>query len=346
MENRHLIICVVVIFGTFIPYSLVQESIFLEDGFRFSGFLTLCQFISYSLFGMINLFLNLESIFDRKISSIIRSSNHYSNLTQTQTQTNTNKTMTTSEQNWLDNVKMSILMVGSLYLSNVSAVHLSYPLKVLLKSSKLIPTMLTGVLFFGQSYSSLDYIATTLLISGISLFSIANSRVSLQTSSFGIVCMLFSLLSESVGQNTQSKHLNDSQHRPAELLWRNSVVGTALVFFFELLRGELFLAIEFSIQRPWLLGKILLLCFLGYLGGLAVMSAIKNSGIFVAMTVTTCRKLSTIVLSFIVFPKPLSFLHLLALFLAFAGIGLNVYYRTSSRKRDKNLVVASSELEV
>ena len=62
----------------------------------------------------------------------------------------------------------------------------------------------------------------------------------------------------------------------------------------------------------------------GYVGLLFVLPMITIFGSFVAMTVTSCRKALTLMVSFVMFANEFSSMHLLAVALVFGGIALHI----------------------
>ncbi|CAF2725880.1 unnamed protein product [Rotaria sp. Silwood2] len=77
-------------------------------------------------------------------------------------------------------------------------------------------------------------------------------------------------------------------------------------------------------------GYALLFSILGYLGIDVVLSLIKEYGALICVTVTTCRKVITIVLSFTFFSKPFVFDYVWSGLIVILGIYLNVYSRNQT----------------
>jgi len=71
----------------------------------------------------------------------------------------------------------------------------------------------------------------------------------------------------------------------------------------------------------------LIFAVLGYLGIDIVLTLIKDYGALICVTVTTCRKAITIILSFILFSKPFVFDYAWSGLIVVIGIYLNVYSR-------------------
>ena len=65
----------------------------------------------------------------------------------------------------------------------------------------------------------------------------------------------------------------------------------------------------------------------GYIGIAFVLMMLKLFDAFVAMTVTSARKAVTVVLSFLLFPKPFTIWQASALAVFFLGIYLHIYHK-------------------
>jgi adenosine 3'-phospho 5'-phosphosulfate transporter B3 len=72
-------------------------------------------------------------------------------------------------------------------------------------------------------------------------------------------------------------------------------------------------------------GYALIFSLTGYLGIQIVLTLVRTCGAFVAVTVTTCRKAVTIIVSFLFFSKPFTFQYLWSGLLVVLGIYLNLY---------------------
>ena len=65
------------------------------------------------------------------------------------------------------------------------------------------------------------------------------------------------------------------------------------------------------------------------MGEFFVMALVKQFGALVAATVTSSRKLMSIMASFLLFPKPFTIVYLVGTVQVFFGIGLEVYLKNS-----------------
>lgn len=69
---------------------------------------------------------------------------------------------------------------------------------------------------------------------------------------------------------------------------------------------------------------------LGCIGEFFVITLIQRFGALIAVVTTSLRKMATIVLSFLLFPKAFSFAYLIGTAMVFTGIGIEVYVKNST----------------
>jgi adenosine 3'-phospho 5'-phosphosulfate transporter B3 len=191
--------------------------------------------------------------------------------------------------------------------------------------------MLMGKLWFGKQYIKAQYAATVLMLLGICFFSLADitlsSEAMLNFQIKGILIMLLSITSEALGQHYQEEAIAKYNCSEREMVFANSVIGTGILAIVMVVTGEIGPAFNYCVEYLRIYLKIGVLSVLGYLGAVTLLTLIKSYGLFIAMSVANTRKLFTIVLSFLMFPKPFSFTYVVASGFAFAGIGLNIYIK-------------------
>ena len=111
----------------------------------------------------------------------------------------------------------------------------------------------------------------------------------------------------------------------------NAVVVIGLLSFM-LLSGSLFEVVKTSIANPLLFGYLTLIGVGLSVAVLAYTQLIKSASSVVAVAVGTVRKVATVVLSYLIFPKPLLPIHVWSGMLVLAGVLLHSY----SKKTKKN----------
>ncbi|KAF2900765.1 hypothetical protein ILUMI_05418 [Ignelater luminosus] len=293
-QTAQFFICSFAVFIFFLLYGYMQELIFTLEGFQpFGWYLTLVQFAYYTVFGMIEKFI--RNISTRRIP------------------------MTTY-------FLLALLTLGTMGLSNASLGYLNYPTQVIFKCCKLIPVLVGSILIQGKRYGPLDFSAAVLMCIGLTLFTLADSQISPNFNTKGVIMISLALLCDAVIGNVQEKAMKTYNAPNSEVVLYSYSIGFAYIFLVMLLTGDLYSGIQFCAHYPMkTYGYALIFSLTGYLGIQVVLSLVRTCGAFAAVTVTTCRKAVTIVISFFFFSKPFTFQYLWSGLLVIFGIYLNMY---------------------
>jgi len=89
----------------------------------------------------------------------------------------------------------------------------------------------------------------------------------------------------------------------AEIIYYSKAVGIVVLLPVVLVSGEMTAALEYARTYPQLLWMSVLFSITGVLGEIFVMVMVKQFGALLTVTVTSCRKMFTILFSFLLFPK-------------------------------------------
>merc|ERR1712156_4898 len=79
--------------------------------------------------------------------------------------------------------------------------YVNYPAKTLLKSSRVVFTMLFGSIIRRKTYKPIDYIIVSTMVSGLVIFMHADSKSSAIFQPLGIVMLIISLLCDGAINN-------------------------------------------------------------------------------------------------------------------------------------------------
>lgn len=209
-------------------------------------------------------------------------------------------------------------------LTNSSAFYLSYPTVALFKSSKLLPVMCVNVLWRRKKQSSLDQLAACVMVSGLLLFSHADHSVGVNVSIIGLSLLVASLFVDAFIGNIQEQVIEDHQIPMSEMtLWSHGV-GSVVLLIICVFTGELLPGLSWLFHNGDQILWIFLFGCCGFCGVTAVFLLIQEQGVVIAVTVTSARKAATVLFSYILFPKPISLVHVLASLLFFLGVWLNI----------------------
>jgi hypothetical protein len=156
--------------GVYIVHGYLQEWLFSEPGFVYSLFVTLMQFLMFATFSRIDIAYQrwtrrrVARADGGNVSMLRASAAQY------------------AVPPYVYGV-MGTMLVLAFGLSNMSMLYLTYPMKTVLKASKLIPTMALGLVVQQRRYSSRDYVSALALIVGVVLFTLGDHSVNNKASS-------------------------------------------------------------------------------------------------------------------------------------------------------------------
>ncbi|CAF1101179.1 unnamed protein product [Rotaria sordida] len=223
---------------------------------------------------------------------------------------------------------LAILTVGSMGLSIHSVGYLNYPTQLMFKCCKLIPVLIGGIIIQKKRFNRYDVAATFCMSIGLIFFTLADSKVGLNFNAYGVIIVCLALVADAIIGNYQEKVMKTYHVSNVELIFYSFTFGFLLILLGLLVTNNLFSSIAFWNKHPLsTYGYALILSIFGYLGIDVVLNLIKEYGALICVTVTTCRKAITIILSFTLFSKPFVIDYVWSGLIVVLGIYLNVYSR-------------------
>jgi len=299
-KKIQFIICVGGIFVFYLLYGYYQELIFRTEGFKpFGWYLTFVQFIYYTIFS------SLESVIILKDTKRRIPIKTY--------------------------VLLAFLTVGTMGMSNASLGYLNYPTQVIFKCCKLIPVMIGGILIQGKRYGALDFSSCFAMSIGLTFFILADSSLQPSFNHIGIGMMTLALSADAAIGNVQEKAMKAFSASNTEVVLYSYGIGVIYLFLTLIFNGMLLEGFKFFAQHPLeTYGYAFIFSLTGYVGISFVLSLIRIFGALLAVTVTTCRKAVSIIISFMMFTKPFTIQYVWSGLIVLIGIFLNVYQKNKS----------------
>jgi len=220
--------------------------------------------------------------------------------------------------------------------SNTSLEYLNYPTQVIFKCCKLIPVLIGGIIIQKKKYGVLDFIAAIIMCIGLILFTLADSYVQPNFNMIGVVVISLALLCDAAIGNVQEKAMKNYSASNTEVVFYSYSIGFVYLLVIMVVTGKVFSGFMFCMHHPVeTYGYALLFSASGYLGIQIVLTLVKTCGAFAAVTVTTCRKAFSIIMSFVFFSKPFTTQYFWSGLLVLIGIYLSIY---SKNKHSLNVI--------
>ncbi|XP_051114705.1 UDP-galactose/UDP-glucose transporter 2-like [Andrographis paniculata] len=228
---------------------------------------------------------------------------------------------------WKTYGRLSAVLMGSHGLTKGSLAYLNYPAQIMFKSTKVLPVMVMGAFIPGlrRKYPLHEYISALLLVVGLILFTLADANSSPNFSVVGIVMIVGALFMDSfVGNFQEAIFTTNPETTQTEMLFCSTVVGLPMLLLPMILTGELFTAWNSCAEHPYVYGVLVFEAMATFVGQVSVLSLIALFGAATTAMVTTARKAVTLLLSYIIFTKPLTEQHGSGLLLIAMGIILKL----------------------
>lgn len=322
-----LVVCTIGIFVFYILYGYTQEWIFSDSGFRpFGWYLTLIQFMMYGLFA------SLEQFIVRTLNTQAKK------LDQELPVTTEHETISTSNRKipYKTYALIAFLTVGTIGCSNTSLAYLNYPTQVIFKCCKLIPVMIGGIIIQNKKYGALDFGAAFLMTIGLIFFTLADVSVSPNFDSRGVVLISMALMADACIGNVQEKTMKALKASNVEIIFYSYMMGSGYLLVGLLVSNQLLAPLAFAANNPVIYLRIFMFSFSGYIGLQFVLALVRIFGAYIAITVTTCRKALSIIISFVFFTKPFTMQYVWSGMVVIFGIALSVYSKNSSKNGATN----------
>ncbi|EEF50454.1 Adenosine 3'-phospho 5'-phosphosulfate transporter, putative [Ricinus communis] len=240
---------------------------------------------------------------------------------------------------WKTYVKLSAVLMGSHGLTKGSLAFLNYPAQIMFKSTKVLPVMVMGAFIPGlrRRYPVHEYVSALLLVVGLILFTLADAKTSPNFHTIGVVMISGALIMDAFLGNLQEAIFTiNPETTQMEMLFCSSVVGLPFLIPPMILTGELFRAWNSCSQHPYVYGVLIFEAMATFVGQVSVLSLIALFGAATTAMVTTARKAVTLLLSYMIFTKPLTEQHGTGLLLIAMGITLKLLPDNNPHKRNSS----------
>lgn len=341
--EKFIIMATGVFFFTII-YGYLQELIVVHiAGRKFGIFLASVQFLGYSFWAFV-----LDTLNPEKRKQI-------------------------EEDGWLSFIKksmtltiplsivlgLSTLKALDLGLTYGSLQYINYPAKSLIKSSRVVFTMILGVVLTGKTYSKMEYANVLLLVAGLVIFLHADAKSDAVFHPIGVILLCSALMMDGILSNFSEVTMNKYKVGHDSFQLNLSLIASIVLAVISMLNGQFEEGVSFFLTPgsmaeietgafpTWSpMAKILtmfLFSSFGLFGASCAGAITKTYGAFYMSLTTTSRKASSLMVSFAFFPNTLTFQHALGITIFMAALVFKSVIKlkenslnTSSRKRSRS----------
>ena len=226
-------------------------------------------------------------------------------------------------------------------LTKMSLQFVSVPTQIVFKSCKLVAVMLGSTVILNKSYSVIEYVIALGLVVGMMSFAFADRAGSAtgasseadQSSIVGLALLVLSLCFDSVLGNLQEKFQKGQICDENVLMYVQSVFSTGLLVVWTGISGELHRGLAHCWRDVNVMGCLLSWGVLNIIGTVALLKVAGEFSAVTAVLTAFIRKFSSLMFSYMLYPKPFNAGHALGLVLVFGSVGAHSYHKISAKTR-------------
>ena len=233
---------------------------------------------------------------------------------------------TTRRAPWSAYFMLCFCLLISSATSNIALSYINYPTKVVFRSCKLIPTMIIAMIYNGKKVHNFEFGFGTIISLGMVLFAAADFQVYPNFDFVGILLVSISVVADAFLPNFQERVFDHGSSRIEVTYFTNILCLMAMTVTFTA-TGDLQEAFGYALANPNALILMAIYTFLAYIAITFHMALVKEFGGITTVLVGNTRKAITIVLSFILFPKPVSILYALGGIMVFGSLIGNAFMK-------------------
>jgi adenosine 3'-phospho 5'-phosphosulfate transporter B3 len=236
---------------------------------------------------------------------------------------------------WKNYWILSTMTFGGMFFTNFALKFLNYATRIVFKSAKVVPVMLFATIVNKKVFSPLEYFSAATLCAGVALFTLGDAAGgALNFNPIGVVLITLALCVDALTSNFEERVFFrvPKPASQAEVLGYASLLGCFWSAIQNVAQGEIWPAMAHAAEHPRVVPSIIAFSVLGYVSVTFVLSIIKFFGATEAEIVKTLRKVGSIILSFVLFPKPLNWQYVGGFIVVCASIYLTTKAKELKRK--------------
>jgi len=219
---------------------------------------------------------------------------------------------------------------------------LSFPVATLAKSGKMAPVMMGSLLLGGAKYSVREYLQVAAIIGGTAIVSLGKKKkAGVSSSLMGVTYIMMALALDGVTAGFQKRLKVETAKagvspKPYDFMFWTNLFMCATAIVISLGLGEFTTGIAFCSSNPEIFSNIIKFALCSAVGQSFIFYTIANFDPLVLSTVTTTRKIISVLLSIFLKGHALSVMGWSGIALASSGILSEMQAKAMSHKKKKD----------
>ena len=217
---------------------------------------------------------------------------------------------------------LTLCLLSSSALSNLSLNYINFPTKVVFRSCKLLPTMVIATLLHPhkKKFSMIEYICATIVCLGLICFGMAEFQTQPTFHPIGILFVSLSVFADALLPNAQEKVFVQYHAPRSEVTFYTNLFTLMIMTISTYASGDLFRCFRFMSEHSTITIYIFIYTIISYIAISCHMNVVQMYGGVAAVLVATGRKAMTLIVSFLLFPKVYTIYYPIGTILVLSGL--------------------------
>lgn len=266
---------------------------------------------------------------------------------------------------------LSLLRAVDLAMTNLAMQYINYPAKTLMKSSRVVFTMIFGVFITHKKYNLIDYTIVFCMVIGLAIFMHADAASSAVFQPLGVVMLTVSLMCDGAITNMSENIMNQYKVGQDEFIFRMYSIALIAIIMAAYAKGDLHEGMIWIVnpgtyeeqqnnvpldERLWSstakISVLVLFSSMGFFGSSCAAAITKQFGALSMSITSTARKATTLFLSFVLFDNECTIQHVLGIIVFICALitktirRKNKKWKGNNKDRRKFTLQNSLDLEV
>mmetsp|Transcript_24994 Transcript_24994/g.58652 ORF Transcript_24994/g.58652 Transcript_24994/m.58652 type:complete len:489 (-) Transcript_24994:40-1506(-) len=247
---------------------------------------------------------------------------------------------------------LSLLRAVDLAMTNLAMQYINYPAKTLMKSSRVVFTMIFGVCITQKRYNLTDYAIVLCMVLGLAIFMHADATSSAVFQPAGVIMLTISLMCDGAITNMSESIMNQYNVGQDEFIFRMYSIALIVIVAAAATKGDLTEGmvwirqpgtydeqqqnIPFE-QRSWSSSEkimvMILFSSMGFFGSSCAAAITKQFGALSMSITSVSRKATTLFLSFLLFDNECTHQHVLGIIIFISALTTKSIRRKNKKRR-------------
>mmetsp|Transcript_287 Transcript_287/g.708 ORF Transcript_287/g.708 Transcript_287/m.708 type:complete len:512 (-) Transcript_287:178-1713(-) len=364
-SGAQFVVCASGVFFFTLLYGYLQELLSVQLCSRKLGlFLAVVQFSGYTFLAYIlrtYVYRSQQSRSKTRINALSRSASTVSvaSLSSSTSLASTNdsfKSVTTKALvvPFTLYLGLSLLRAVDLACTNIAMQFINYPAKTLIKSSRIVFTMIFGVFITHKKYNVTDYAIVLCMVVGLAIFMHADATSSAVFEPLGVILLMVSLTCDGAITNMSERIMTQYGVGQDEFIFRMYSIALIAIAGAAAVKGDLTEGVIWILQpgtyeqvqnnipleeRSYSSSSkiilIILFSSMGFFGSSCAAAITKNFGALAMSITSTARKATTLFLSFLLFDNKCTLQHIVGIFVFISALTAKSVRRKNKRRKGK-----------